>query len=478
MGAFDMATRVLALDFGASGARAMRAELDPHGKLSVTTLHRWENVPVTVDGRMCWDMEALFREVRTALRLSATAGGVDSIGIDTWGVDFGLLDERGTLIEQPVHYRDARTAGILKTVYERISPERLFQCTGVQTMEINTAFQLLALRIGRPEVFGRAKTLLLMPDLFAYLLTGETGAEYSIASTTQLLDCGTGQWSREICGALGIPQELLPPVSAAGTQRGILLPELAKESGLGAVPVIAVAAHDTASAVAAAPCEAENAAFLSCGTWSLLGTVLERPVCTRAARVLQMANEGGYGGKITYLKNLTGLWLVQEARRQWAREGHKYSFADLDALATEARTEARFDTQAAALTAPGDMPGRIAALCRANGRRAPDTPGEFVRSIYESLADTYAQTLAELRETTGRAITEIHLLGGGARGNLLPRLTANRTGCKVSAGPVEATVLGNLGVQLIALGALDGLSAAHAAIGTQEAVRIYEPEES
>ena len=469
-----METSVLALDFGASGARAMRAVTSGE-TLTVTELHRWENVPITIDGRLHWDMDALFREVRVSLCLAAKAGGVDAIGIDTWGVDFGLIGADGRLIEPPVHYRDTRTAGILNRVPEHISTDRLYELTGIQLMEINTAFQLLALREQRPALLEQAQTLLLMPDLFAYLLTGEVGAEYSIASTTGLLDCRTRTWSDEVCAALGIPQRILPPVSASGTVRGTLLPALCAECGLLPVPVIAVAGHDTASAVVAAPRDDVNAAFLSCGTWSLLGTVLDAPVLTPTAQRGAMTNEGGFGGAITLLTNLTGLWLVQESRRQWQREGHTLSFATLEEQATASQTAARIDTQAADLALPGNLPARIRAQCAICGGAIPQTPGDVVRCIYESLADTYARGLQELCACTGRTIDTISLLGGGARGALLPQLTADRTGCTVFAGPVEATVLGNIAVQLVALGASDSLQDARKLLETQETIRIYYP---
>lgn len=469
-----MKKRVLALDFGASGARAMRAETDGR-TLTVTELHRWENVPIELDGHLHWDIDALFHEVCVSLRLAAEAGGVDAIGIDTWGVDFGLLGEDGTLLEAPVHYRDTCTAGILERACECMSAERLYERTGIQLMEINTVFQLAALKEQRPDLLQQAKTLLLMPDLFAYLLTGQVGAEYSIASTTGLLDCRTRDWSEEVLAAFGIPRNILPPVTPAGSIRGTLLPALCAQSGLPPIPVIAVAGHDTASAVAATARCSDATAFLSCGTWSLLGTVLDEPVISERARWDELTNEGGYGNTITLLTNLTGLWLVQESRRQWRREGQEFSFAALETLAMQSTTAARIDTQAADLAQPGDVPGRIRAQCAAHGKAVPETPGDVVRCIYESLADTYAQRLHGLNASTGRTIREISLIGGGARGALLPQLTADRTGCTVYTGPVEATVLGNIAAQFIALGVLPDLATARTLLATQEDIQIYHP---
>lgn len=466
--------RVLALDFGASSARAMRAVTNG-STFKVTELHRWENVPVEKNGRLHWDIDALFREVRVSLQLAAKAGGIDAIGIDTWGVDFGLLDQNGDLLEAPVHYRDARTSGILERAFTRMSAETLYRHTGIQIMEINTVFQLFSLTEQRPELLHNAKTMLLMPDLFAYLLTGQIGAEYSIASTTGLLDCNTGSWSNEVCTAFGIPCDILPPVTPSGSVRGTLLPELCTESGLPPIPVIAVAGHDTASAImAAALCDTDTA-FLSCGTWSLLGTVLQSPVLTEQARQYALTNEGGYGNTITLLTNLTGLWLVQESRRQWIREGHTLSFAELEEMALHAQTAARIDTQDAVLSAPGNIPERIRAQCRAGGQEIPQAPGEIVRCIYESLADTYAHMIDRLQACTGRELHTITLVGGGARGTLLPQLTADRTGCTVLTGPVEATVLGNILAQFIALGVFPDLNTAKKSLKTLETIVAYKP---
>ena len=399
---------------------------------------------------------------------------MDAIGIDTWGVDFGLLGADGALLEPPVHYRDARTAGILDAALARMSSAQLYDRTGMPAMEINTVFQLFSLTRQRPALLEQAKTLLLMPDLFAYLLTGQAGAEYSIASTTGLLDCHTKDWSDEICAAFDVPRAILPPVMPAGSIRGTLLPALCKQSGLSPVPIIAVAGHDTASAVAAAH-TAQDAAFLRCGTWSLLGTVLNAPVLTEQARQSALSNEGGYGGAITLLTNLTGLWLVQESRRQWQREGLELSFAALEAQAAASHTAARIDTQAANLAQPGDVPQRIRAQCAAHGDPVPDTPGDIVRCIYESLADTYARTLAQIQACTGRHINSISLIGGGARGALLPQLTADRTGCTVVTGPIEATVLGNIAAQLLALGAVSDLAEAQRLLAAQESTQTYYP---
>ncbi len=445
-----MAGRMLALDFGASSARAMLGSIQG-STLMMEEIHRWENVPIFYQDHMCWDIDTLFTEIRYALRKAHEAGGFDAVGIDTWGVDFGLLDKDGKLLQPPVHYRDQRTNGILPEVFQKIPAQRLYETTGSQIMEINTAFQLFALHKEDPDIWNRAQTALLMPDLLAYLLTGVCGAEYSICSTTQLMDCRKKVWASEVFEALGIPQ-IFPPVTPSGSIRGKLSQEVCEACGIPSVPVIAVSSHDTASAVASTLHDAPDTAFLSSGTWSLLGIERDTPVTSEQAYEYAFANEGGHGGKIHFLKNLTGLWLVQESRRQWEREGKQYSFAQLEAWAEKSNCESRIDTQDPVLAVPGDVPGQICALCQKTGQPVPQSPGDVVRCIYESLADTYARTVREIEQCTQTSVKGLHIVGGGSRGKLLPQLTANRIGCTVFAGPVEATVLGNLLVQMEALG--------------------------
>lgn len=461
-----MEKKMLALDFGASSARAMLGWVENH-TLVTEEIHRWDNIPIDYEGHLCWDIDRLFAEIRCALTKAHQAGGFDAVGIDTWGVDFGLLDCNGKLLQPPVHYRDKRTNGILDTVFQKISAQRLYEITGSQIMEINTAFQLFALHRQDPEIWSRARTALLMPDLFAYFLTGVCGAEYSICSTTQLMDCRTGQWSEEVRTALGLPQ-LFPPVTSSGVIRGRLSPQICASCGIPSVPVIAVAGHDTASAVAAVWQDAPDTAFLSSGTWSLLGIERDTPVTEERAYTLSFANEGGHGRKIHFLKNLTGLWLVQESRRQWEREGRLYSFAELEKWAEQSNCTSRIDTQDPELAVPGDIPRKIRMLCERTAQAIPQTPGDFVRCIYESLADTYAKTLNEIEQCTQMSIQGLHMVGGGSRGSLLPQLIANRTGRTVFAGPVEATVIGNLLVQMEALGI------PKEGIHWQESIRTYQ----
>lgn len=461
-----MKKRMLALDFGASSARAMLGYIEEN-TLVMEEVHRWENVPISYEDHMCWDIDTLFAEIQCALRKAQQAGGFDAVGIDTWGVDFGLLDINGKLLQPPVHYRDKRTNGILPEVFEKIPAQRLYEVTGSQIMEINTAFQLFALQKEQPDIWNRAKTALLMPDLFAYLLTGACGAEYSICSTTQLMDCRTGRWATEVLDALGVPR-IFPPITSSGVIRGRLSQEICDACGVPSVPVIAVASHDTASAVVSTGQDASDTAFLSSGTWSLLGIERDTPVTGEQAYHSAFANEGGHGRKIHFLKNLTGLWLVQESRRQWEREGQQYSFSELEAWAEKSNCTSQIDTQDPVLAVPGDIPGQIRAMCEKTGQPVPQSPGDLVRCIYESLADTYARTLKEMEQCTQTTVKGLHIVGGGSRGTLLPQLTANRTGLTVFAGPVEATVLGNLLVQMEALGVpKDGIK-------WQESIRKYE----
>ena len=467
--------RVLAFDFGASSGRAILGVFDGRC-IRLEELHRFENIPVTVRGTLYWDVLRLFHEIKQGLMKAAEAGGFDSVGIDTWGVDFGLLDKSGRLLENPVHYRDARTAGMLEEAFRRINREDFYRVTGIQFMEINTAFQLLSLRLNRPELLERADTLLLMPDLFQYFLTGQKNTEYTIATTTQLVDASSNAWSREVLEKLELSSRLFPKIVPPGTITGRLSPDLCDELGLPPADVVAVASHDTASAVLAVPAQEKDFIFISCGTWSLFGTELDAPLIGEAPSRCNLTNEGGYGGTTTFLKNIIGLWLIQESRRQWGREGQDYSYAELERLALEAPPFQSFiDPDAPEFVPPGDLPGRVRAYCQKTGQPVPQTVGETMRCIYESLALKYRFALEQIRACTKKSYPAIHMLGGGVKDGLLCRMTAGATNCTVKAGPVEATVLGNLAAQLIACGALSSMQEARSVIAASQPVRGYAP---
>ena len=467
--------RVLAFDFGASSGRAIIASYDGD-KITLEEVHRFSNDPVMLNGTLYWDALRLFFEIKQGITKAKLAGGFDSIGVDTWGVDFGLLDEKGCLVENPVHYRDARTKGIIDEAAKLIPKKEMYDITGIQFMEINTAFQLLSIKQRRPELLDWAAKLLFMPDLFSYFLTGNMVAEYSIATTSQLVEAVTGKWSERMCDALGIPARLLPQIVMPGKTVGMLSPEICEELGVPSVPVIAVCGHDTQSAVSAVPAKEKDFAFISSGTWSLFGTEVDAPIINDDTLALNVTNEGGFDGAIAFLKNICGLWLIQESRRQWKREGKEYSFADLENAARAAQPFRSFiDPDAADFVQPGDMPGRVRDFCRRTGQQVPETVGEVIRCIYESLAMKYRHTFAGIQNSTGKKYECIYVVGGGTKDKFLLGMTADACGVPVSAGPVEATVMGNVAAQLIAAGELRDIADARRAVSRSCAPEIFEP---
>ncbi|MBO5197403.1 MAG: rhamnulokinase [Lachnospiraceae bacterium] len=468
--------RILAFDFGASSGRAMLGTFDGE-RIRLQEIHRFSNDPVIVNGTMYWDILRLFHEVKQGILKAKHAGGFDSIGVDTWGVDFGLLDKDGKLLENPVHYRDSRTEGMLEEAFKKLSKEEFYRITGLQFMEINTAFQLLSLAINRPEVLERAETLLLTPDLFNYFLTGEKKAEYSIASTTQLLDAKAGEWSNEVIDALGLPKKIFQEIVPCGTRIGTLSKEICEELGVEPVQVVAVAGHDTQCALVSVPAESDDFIFISCGTWSLFGTELEAPLIGPKSEAYNITNEGGYAKKASFLKNIIGLWLIQESRRQWIREGEELSFGELEKLAAAEEPFLAFiDPDAPEFVPAGNVPERIREYCRRTGQKVPETKGQIVRCINESLAMKYRVTLEQIADCTGKDYSAIHMVGGGTQSGLLCSFTASACGMPVVAGPVEATVLGNIALQLMADGAIADLKQAREIIAREPDIKKYEPQ--
>lgn len=468
--------KVLAVDFGASGGRVMLGSFDGK-KITVEELHRFSNDPVVLGKTMYWDFLRLFHEIKQGLIKSKACGPIESIGVDTWGVDFGLVDEAGYLLENPVHYRDARVYGMLEESFKRIDRNRFYQITGNQFMEINTAFQLLSLAGSRPELLQRADALLMMPDLFNYYLSGTKCCEYSAASTTQLLDAVKKEWSEEVVDALGLPGRLLQKVVPSGSCLGALRPGICEELGISPMEVIAVAGHDTQCALAAVPTKEKDFIFISCGTWSLFGTELDAPVINEKSTAFNITNEGGVDGKVSFLKNIIGLWLIQESRRQWIREGREYGFGELEKMASaQEGFRSLIDPDAPEFSPAGDVPERIREFCRRTGQPVPETEGAVVRCINESLAMKYRMALEEIRECTGREYPAIHMVGGGTQSALLCQLTANACGCPVYAGPVEATVYGNMAIQLMATGAVKNLQEVRDIVSASEDIRIFEPQ--
>ena len=447
---------VLAFDFGASSGRAIRAVYDGQN-LTYEEIHRFENVPIEKEGHLCWDVETLLKEIHTAIQ---KAGTFDSLGFDTWGVDFGLLDADGHLLANPVHYRDARTNGKPEQAAARMPAEELYAHTGNQIMAINTLFQLLALQEQEPELLQKAEQVLFMPDLFAALLGAEPVCERSIASTSQMLDPRTGQWSRKVLAAYGLPENCFAPIVASGTVTGTLA---------NGAKIIAVAGHDTQCASAAMPCaeeDAEHTAFLSCGTWSLLGVENKDPITTPASMQANFTNEGGYEYRYRYLKNIMGLWMIQSVRRELGEQtGTRPSFPELIAAAQEASSFAGIvSTGDDRFLAPKSMIKEVKAACKDGGKPVPATTGEVMQTIYNSLSHDYQAAIQELQSLTGKEYTSINIVGGGSQDMYLNQMTANATQLPVFAGPTEGTALGNLMVQMIRAGEFKDLADARASI--------------
>lgn len=473
-----MTKRVLAFDFGASSGRAIIGCFDGD-KITLEEVHRFSNDPVSVGGTVYWDVLRLFYEIKQGIIKAKIAGGFDSIGIDTWGVDFGLIDSEGKLMENPVHYRDARTAGLVDEAFKTVPKEKLYGITGIQFMELNTLFQLISLKKYRPWMLERADKMLFMPDLFGYMLTGKMCAEYSIASTSQLIDLDKRTWSKEILDAFGIKESVFAPLVQPGTVLGELSKEICEECGVDPVPVISVCGHDTQSAITSVPCEDGDFAFLSSGTWSLFGTELDKPIVNETSMNINITNEGGFDGSTGFLKNIIGLWLIQESRRQWKREGKEYSYADLEKLALAAEPFKCFiDPDAPEFVPHGNIPERVREFCRKTGQYVPETVGEIMRCIYESLAMKYRLTFEKLRECTERDYPVIHVIGGGTKDGLLCQMTANSCDRTVKAGPIEATVMGNVAVQLMSNGSVENIGQARKIVADSSELKTFEPKDT
>ena len=452
--------RYLAFDFGAESGRAIVGTLD-NGKLTLEEIHRFPNIPVRLNTGLYWDVLRLFHEVQHAMHIVGRERQytISGIGVDTWGVDFGLLSSDGALLDNPRLYRDSRNDGTVEKICEAAGKENIFSQTGIQFMQINSLCQLYASKLAGTESLKQAVHLLFIPDLFNYWLTGVMRAEVTIASTSQFYNPAERRWATELLDTLGLPKQILPELIQPGEELGKLLPWLALESGLGEIPVYTSAGHDTASAVVAVPAEGDNWCYISSGTWSLMGVEIDEPILTKEALAMNITNEIGYGGKVRLLKNIMGLWLVQECRRTWLAQGHNYSYEELTDMAAAAETGiAVIDVDA--FLHPGHMPEKIAAWCRAHSQRVPHTPGEFVRVILESLAIRYNQVLEGIEKLTGKRIDVIHIVGGGSKNKLLNSLVVKATGRRVIAGPVEGTAIGNLLVQALGAGDIGSLAEA------------------
>jgi rhamnulokinase len=448
----------LAFDLGAESGRAMLGVLEG-GRLRLEELHRFLNQPVRLPDGLYWDSLRLFHDIREGLRVAGRerALKLDGVAVDTWGVDYGLLDGNGELIVNPRHYRDARNGPAYEAALKAAGKETIFEHTGLQFMALNSLYQLYAAKLACSPGLGSARSLLFMPDLLSYWLCGEQKNELTIASTSQFYNPAQKRWSTELFETLGLPTCLLGDIVLPGTRLGGLLDEIRDTCALGETPVFATAGHDTASAVAAVPATGERPwCYISSGTWSLMGVEIDEPIVTKKALELTLTNEVGVEGKVRLLKNIAGLWLVQECRRAWLLEGQEYSYAELTEMAAAAPAFAAVIDPDAFLE-PGHMPERIAAYCRKTGQAVPAGPGGFVRVCLESLAYRYRQVLESLEALVGFRIEDIHIVGGGSRNRLLNRFVAEATGRRVIAGPTEATAAGNLLVQAMGAGEMAGL---------------------
>ena len=468
----------LGFDFGASSGRAMLGRFDGE-RLEMREVHRFLNEPVELAGRFCWDIARLFFEMKQALnKVSRMDVAVDAIGIDTWGVDFGLIDKNGHLLGLPVHYRDARTDGVMEKAFEVMPKEELFKHTGVGFTQYNTLYQLYAMKLEDDPTLAAAERMLLLPDLLAYLLTGKMGTEYTIASTSQLINPFTRDWDMDLIDRFGLPRRIFTPIQPTGSVRGTLLPGIARECGVGEIPVIAATSHDTASAVAAIPVADPDFAYISSGTWSLLGAEIRTPLCEPGVMNANYTNEGGIDGTIRLLKNIMGLWIIQECKREWDRRADAVSFSQIVEMAEKAEPFIAFlDVDDPCFLAPNDMPARIQAYCRRTGQRAPQSRGETARVIYESLALKYRWAIERLEnDMLKKRVNVLHIVGGGSKNEMLNQFTADAIERPVIAGPDEGTVIGNLLVQAMGVGAIADVRQLRRVVENSFPTRRFEPQ--
>lgn len=470
------AKQFLAFDLGAESGRGILGRLDGC-RLNLEVIHRFPNGAVHTLDSLHWDVLFLYHEILQILRLCAAKHGpLDGVGVDTWGVDFALLGRGGVLLGNPRHYRDPHTEGMMEQAFTRVPHAQIFRQTGIQFMRFNTLFQLLALQCDRSPLLEAAETMLFMPDLFHYWLTGIKVNEYTDASTSQMLNPQTRSWAYEMIGAFGLPTKTLGTLVQPGTVLGPLRASVVAETGINAAPVIAPASHDTASAVVAVPASAPSWAYISSGTWSLMGVELNQPLVSEAALEANFTNEGGAGGTTRFLKNIMGLWLVQECRRAWERAGNPHSYEELMNRADKATPFASLvDPNDSSFILPPNMPAALAEFCRRTGQRAPDSIGATVRCALESLALCYRWVLERLEALTGQRAEVIHIVGGGSQNGLLNQFTADACNRPVLAGPVEATAIGNVLVQALGAGVLGSLAGAREVVRRSFEVRTFAP---
>lgn len=469
----------IACDLGAESGRVMLGTLKDQ-RLSLEEIHRFPNGAIAVCGSLRWDALRLFDELKTGLRKAAARGvPIAGISTDSWGVDYVLIKGNEPMLTAPYQYRDARTDHMYDAISKKVALDTVFDESGIQFMTINTLCQLYADLVQRPDILRMADTFLTMGDYFNYLFSGVARAEESLASTTQLYNPTTKTWSGKLIEKLGLPATVFPKVCPSGTVLGPLLPSLADETGLRDVQVVASCSHDTGAAVAATPAEGSDWAYLSSGTWSLLGVESAKPIINAKSRQYNFTNEVGFGSSIRFLKNIVGLWILQESRRAWAKQGTEYSYDQLVEIASQAPAlQCLINPAAARFLKPDNMPQKIADYCRETGQPVPQSHGQVVRCILESLALLYGKTLHEIADASGMTIKRLHILGGGSRNKLLNQWASNATGMTVVTGPVEATSAGNILVQAIALGHIKSLADLRAIVRASFPVDTFNPQDA
>lgn len=468
----------IAVDLGAESGRVMLGRV-ADGKLSLEQMHRFANGPIQEQDSLRWDFDRLMTEIKTGIGMAARKADspVKGIGVDTWGVDFGLLGADGRLLEKPYHYRDSRTNGMMDKAFAKMPKREVYENTGIQFMQLNSLYQLLAMRLTNPDTLAKADKLLFMADLFSYFLCGRPFGEYTLASTSQMMDMKTGRWSKAIFKELSLPLEIMPHVTRPGTVVGELTPEVAKEIGCGRIPLIAIGSHDTASAVLGVPGQGDRWAYLSSGTWSLMGVEIPQAIINDKTFAYEFTNEGGVENTIRLLKNIMGLWLVQECKRQWQREGQDLSYGELTKMASRAQPFFGYvDCDNSDFLAPGDMPARINKCLSDTGQKPTQDKGQMVRLVLESLALKYRTVLSAIEDVTGISIETLHIVGGGIQNELLCQFTADATGRKVVAGPVEATASGNILMQAKAAGQLKSIEEARQVVRNSFEMKEYQPQ--
>jgi rhamnulokinase len=474
------ANRYIAVDLGAESGRVVVGHLDENG-LQLEEVHRFRNGPVRVMGSLYWDILRLWSEIKLGLSQAAQAYGesLSSIGLDAWGVDYGLLAADDTLLGNPTHYRDARTDGMMEQAFKIIPREQIYERTGIQFMQLNSLFQLLAMVQTDSPALRAARTLLHIPDLLHFWLSGRKANEFSIATTSQCYDPRLGDWARDMLETLGIPSAIFGPIVPPGTLLDTLRQAVVQETGCPAIPVITPGSHDTASAVAAVPAQSDDYLYLSSGTWSLMGVEIPEPIINQGTLEANLTNEGGVNHTFRLLKNIMGLWLVQECRREWSRQGDRLDYDTLTQMAAEAPAFGPLlDPGDSRFLAPGDMPVRIQAYCQETGHPVPESRGEILRCALESVALEYRRVADTLSQLVGTPLDTVHIVGGGSQNRLLNQFTADATGRHVITGPVEATAIGNLLVQAMALGHINSLREGRDIVRRSCEMQAYEPRDA